>query len=63
MKKSMKERRLSLGMTQTELAKILCVEQSTVHRWENGRVSGFSARYVEKELTALEAVTKEAINS
>ena len=50
-------------MTQTELAKILCVEQSTVHRWENGRVSGFSARYVEKELAALEAVTKEAINS
>ena len=33
---SIKSRRIELGMTQAELAKVLGVDQSAVHLWENG---------------------------
>ncbi len=29
-------RRRRLGLTQTELAKILCVDQTAISKWENG---------------------------
>ena len=34
--KELKQKRESLGLTQTELAKLLGVKMNTVYRWESG---------------------------
>jgi DNA-binding XRE family transcriptional regulator len=58
---NLKHRRDRLGMTQTELADLLGVNQSTIDRWEDGKgPAGFAVPYIDAALKKIEQSRRPA---
>lgn len=55
-------RRAALGLTQTELARVLGVKQEAVSRWETGRRAPVDPDEIEERIRHLEEIQDELID-